>query len=410
MEVIFNEVLRAFDFYNNWERKLLEAAKSATPEQDIIDACIGFFGPLFIMDLNMNLIAFSKEFEYGKINTVWDEYLTYQNPSLHTISEFKSSTYAQLLQQDNDLLVYEEPKAAPYSHGIMISVYTHNKELVAQMAVCSDTAMTQRDLQLSRSVKHALEQIENISLQGSANSYSLNAFHALLTQPDDTEFETQEMLILQDWENSDHYCIIATQVPDEQHGFLRGYGERLNSTLGSSISTALDDCIVTLTRTKDVALVAQSLQSIARYMDTSFGISFLFSFLDEPSLALYYQQAREAASFGQEHNKQITFFKECALSSLLLSESRDFRVASLHPLLEVLRRYDTEHDTELSQTLHTYLLCERSILKTAQTLYVHRNTVQYRIRRVEEIYPLDLEDSYEREYLLASYRLYLVLH
>lgn len=53
----------------------------------------------------------------------------------------------------------------------------------------------------------------------------------------------------------------------------------------------------------------------------------------------------------------------------------------LGPLLE----YERVHDTPLLATLDTFLGCQRSWQKTADAMWVHRQTVLYRIRKVEEI-------------------------
>ena len=42
---------------------------------------------------------------------------------------------------------------------------------------------------------------------------------------------------------------------------------------------------------------------------------------------------------------------------------------------------------ELLQTMETYLLdCDSSVTLTAQTLYVHPNTIKYRIRKLSDIF------------------------
>ena len=41
----------------------------------------------------------------------------------------------------------------------------------------------------------------------------------------------------------------------------------------------------------------------------------------------------------------------------------------------------------------------------ARQLFIHRNTVLYRMERVLELYPLQLEDPEQQEYLLISFRL-----
>ena len=64
-----------------------------------------------------------------------------------------------------------------------------------------------------------------------------------------------------------------------------------------------------------------------------------------------------------------------------LDESQAIVRHILGPLLE----YDAEHNAPLVASLRTYLTCNRSLKETAQALHVHKQTVIYRMRRVEEL-------------------------
>jgi PucR family transcriptional regulator, purine catabolism regulatory protein len=63
--------------------------------------------------------------------------------------------------------------------------------------------------------------------------------------------------------------------------------------------------------------------------------------------------------------------------------------ASLQRLVEAvlgpLLGYDAEHDTTLVASLRCYLESDRSLGAAAKSLFVHSNTLAYRLRRVEEI-------------------------
>jgi purine catabolism regulator len=52
----------------------------------------------------------------------------------------------------------------------------------------------------------------------------------------------------------------------------------------------------------------------------------------------------------------------------------------------------SESLVELRKTLHTYLSCGQSITKTSENLFLHRNSVKYRIKRCEEILGRKLSD------------------
>ncbi len=64
-----------------------------------------------------------------------------------------------------------------------------------------------------------------------------------------------------------------------------------------------------------------------------------------------------------------------------LSEAARATQRILEPVLE----YDRVHGTELVKTLRAYLECDRSPSRAAKTLFVHNQTVNYRISRIEEL-------------------------
>lgn len=62
------------------------------------------------------------------------------------------------------------------------------------------------------------------------------------------------------------------------------------------------------------------------------------------------------------------------------------------PTFEAIENYDKEHGTEYFVTLRAYLLNNMNTKKIAQKLHVHKNTVSYRLQRIEELFHVDLSD------------------
>jgi len=77
---------------------------------------------------------------------------------------------------------------------------------------------------------------------------------------------------------------------------------------------------------------------------------------------------------------------ELLLASVPDSVLRSFRDRLLGPLLA----YDQRHRAELLPTLREFLACSGSWNACAARMYVHVNTVRYRIRRIEELTGRDL--------------------
>lgn len=73
-------------------------------------------------------------------------------------------------------------------------------------------------------------------------------------------------------------------------------------------------------------------------------------------------------------------------------------------LLAPLIKADTESCTDLIHTLRLYIENGASIKKTAQSLFIHENTLRYRLKKIESITGLDLRNPSHR------FKLALALH
>jgi hypothetical protein len=90
------------------------------------------------------------------------------------------------------------------------------------------------------------------------------------------------------------------------------------------------------------------------------------------------------------------------LLAMVPGEARQaFRARLLDPLLD----YDRDHGTELVRTLEVFLACSGSWTKAAEAMFVHVNSLRYRIRRVEELTGRDLGSLADQAALLLALRL-----
>ena len=89
---------------------------------------------------------------------------------------------------------------------------------------------------------------------------------------------------------------------------------------------------------------------------------------------------------------------ERLLDTVPASVLRSFRERLLGPLAE----YDRRHSAELLPTLSSFLACDGSWSACASRMYVHVNTVRYRIGRIESITGRDLSALPDRvDFFLA---------
>ena len=96
-------------------------------------------------------------------------------------------------------------------------------------------------------------------------------------------------------------------------------------------------------------------------------------------------------------------FSECAMDYLVQKVASPLIPKHLvSPELIALKEHDQENNTPYFETLRQYLLLERDIPKTAEMLIIHRSTLLYRLKKIQSIINLDLEDPWQRLQLMLS--------
>lgn len=80
----------------------------------------------------------------------------------------------------------------------------------------------------------------------------------------------------------------------------------------------------------------------------------------------------------------------------------DFYMETLGPLL----RYDAKSNTKFTETLQVFLEEGENTASTIQRLFIHRNTLQYRLRRIEEILQQSLKDAEVKISLQIAFKIH----
>ena len=117
------------------------------------------------------------------------------------------------------------------------------------------------------------------------------------------------------------------------------------------------------------------------------------------------EQASIALSraFRLRSERWVVPFSDCALEYMMGQLPASMPLPRLAaPELTLLKEHDAEKDTQYYETLRAYLLNERDIPRTSAALIIHRTTLLYRLKKIQELISLDLDDPWRRLYLLLS--------
>ncbi|MBI2863426.1 MAG: helix-turn-helix domain-containing protein [Chloroflexi bacterium] len=121
-----------------------------------------------------------------------------------------------------------------------------------------------------------------------------------------------------------------------------------------------------------------------------------------------YHEAEQALAMGVRlfGPGRVTYFGELGIYRLLFrmhgtQELEDFYSSALGKLKE----YERKNGAEFIKTLEAYFTCRNSPTEAAELLHIHRNTLLYRLQRIEEIAGIRLDDPETRLSLHLALRI-----
>lgn len=123
------------------------------------------------------------------------------------------------------------------------------------------------------------------------------------------------------------------------------------------------------------------------------GISNSFSTIE--NFVTYYEQAHTAYELGQKiKTEELLYHYQDYQIFELFSETKhpDKLGRYCHPALTTLRLYDHKNRSQLYKTLCVYIDKGCNIKLTSESLFIHRNSLVYRLNRIVELCEIDFAD------------------
>lgn len=118
-----------------------------------------------------------------------------------------------------------------------------------------------------------------------------------------------------------------------------------------------------------------------------------------------YHALQTAHSLGR--TGQVVTVESLGLYAMLFRQDAPADLAAfVERTLGTVVEHDERHDTSYVTTLHAYLNAGGNLRATARELHVHVNTLNYRLKRIEELFGIDLSESDSRLNLHVALKLH----
>ncbi len=403
-------LVKRFQAYFNWTVRIYELSRSNAPLQSYLDAGTELLpNPLLAFDASCTLLAASKNaqgsdyphFAFRQVSNPDPEFMLGRFAHL----EYDSETVlpnGDLLRVSTQAFGRPELFYAAQEHGaprlLINSVISHTKLTQGYIDLYVDFCLLVR------------------------NAVSLPSFYATHRL---TAYELKQALELGNYEplrahfplaEGERYMVgvLSSQAADAaaQARCL----DLLVGTLPRSLSFTYGEVLCFLMCVSDdeaqvtnEAYQLHILSSALELLDLSCGLSYRFTRLpDIPAGIEQGQQALDLAAAldrGGSPWPRLHFYSDVALEHIARCFFPRRSAASfLPPALRALWRDTAENaaaeDPKSFQLIYHYLLSGKSLQKTADALYLHRNTVSYRLNRLKERYGLGFDNDRDNALLL----------
>lgn len=155
----------------------------------------------------------------------------------------------------------------------------------------------------------------------------------------------------------------------------------------------------------DITDRTKEIRRLLKKYSVRMGISLLCR--DVFQVRIFYQQAELALVFGAEQQEEeLYLFQDFAMEYFrrIITEQIPAK-EYCHPTVRSLKEYDMLHGTDYLNVLAQMYQCSGNKAKAAEALYIHRNTLAYKLEQIEKVIGTESLDYSDSQYFLLSYDL-----
>lgn len=382
-------------------KSLCQIAHSSTL-QEIVDIAYKLFGnPVFITDMSHTTLAYTKSIEVS--DPIWQTRVVQSKVEYSTITQDKRTNWVNATSIENRMPVLVEDDNVPVpriikvlvSNGYPVGVVI----LTAYLHPLKDGDIELMELMSS----YVLPLMWQEQYHVSANHKNVENYFIKLLNGEQYESE-QVMKCLNNlgYASQPNLYVLAISAKSECSG-----NDFCDITLVMNELSRLPFCRAFLYDANIVCVYgcekeilywdvgAPKVADILRHHDLVAGVSRRFS--EASRLREYYLQSVCAAELGHLLTREGSFLQYDNLSmyQMLRNIPESLLKQYCHQKILDLEEYDRKHNADFCTTLQVYLENTKSLAKTAELLFVHRNTVHYRVNKCMDLLGSNLEDGNE---------------
>ncbi len=167
----------------------------------------------------------------------------------------------------------------------------------------------------------------------------------------------------------------------------------LSELIAGSIAIVFKEMIVLLIADSTYLSDEQTQAAVEKILsENHFTAGISYAFCDISELRTHYEQACHIVKIAARMDEPFKafYYEDYCLYDLFYSvESSKELMDFCNPKIMDLMEYDKKHNTTYVHSVYAYLKLNKDLNKCAEALCLHRNSIDYRIKKIQEILGMD---------------------
>lgn len=103
-----------------------------------------------------------------------------------------------------------------------------------------------------------------------------------------------------------------------------------------------------------------------------------------------------------DNHNFIIEYDQVRVFDFISKSNREYLLSCCKNVINEIYKYDQSKNSEFLKTLYIYLATKHSVRETSNILYLHRNTITYRIKKIKDLFGIDFDNRFlEFEYIFS---------
>ena len=385
-EEVFDEVCSIIERFNIWDQRLCDLIESPMGLQRMIDISKDVLNNAsYIYSPLGEILAIASDYP-SSVHWHWKELIDNNGLSEKRLKYLKDNIHLSAVFEDS-VPVKRKSVMDDYEY-IHCSLFYQNR-IVGHFVLFGFTNPIPEGMEdlVGQLVFRMNQYVGRHSVDFSPQSKLNKVFLEYLEKENVEEDTLKSLLSSFHWQVRGAYqVIVLKEMVSNEPVLLSRTCQKLTREIPRILAVIYKERIVILRNLNDTKFAAMQDDRLSAIMENDFCAGFSNPFIEFECAELYYRQALAEVGRCEVSGFQSSYGKDHIMNCFGdMIKSDNLLLSYVEPVLIRLKDHDTRHDTAYYETFRAYCITGFHKAETAVYLNLHRNSLNYRLDKINEL-------------------------